>query len=60
MGANHTTPSQAYQQGRAAALAWKPIYANPHTGVNAVGWRKGYLSVVAGVATERELKGEDR
>lgn len=45
MGANHTTPSQAYEQGRAAAMAGKPIYANPHTGVDAEGWRKGYLGV---------------
>lgn len=57
MGANHTTPNQAYQQGRAAALAGKPIHANPHTGVDAEGWRKGYLSVVAeGTERERSLR----
>lgn len=45
MGVNQIGPSQAFRQGRSAALSGKPIYANPHTGVDAEAWRKGYLSV---------------
>lgn len=45
MGANLVTPGQAREFGRIAALIGRPIFGNPHLGVDADAWREGYLSV---------------
>lgn len=45
MSENHTTPWQARDQGRNAALAGREIFVNPHTGVDAEAWFRGYREV---------------
>lgn len=45
MGENLTTPGRARLQGHWAALAGRPVFANPHVGVDADAWFAGYREV---------------
>lgn len=45
MGETYTTPAEAREQGRHAALAGRPVFVNPHIGVDAEAWFDGYHAV---------------
>jgi hypothetical protein len=45
MGGHFTSPVEAREEGRIAALAGRAIYANPHLGDVAEEWFAGYRDV---------------
>lgn len=53
----YTTRSEAREQGRLSALAGRPVFANPHVGVDADAWFDGYHSVPeAEIGSQPELQ----